>query len=191
MSEAVYLPLDCESGGIGKDISLLTAHFAVCDKDFNVIDELDIALKPSEVDQTGSTIYKVTASALAINNVNLIEHDKVAITKAFAGQKVREFIWKYKPVGGYLIPVGKNVGGDVEWVNQHILGAAEWRRSVSYRLYDITSLVIYLKNVGKLAPDAPDSLSKLAEYLDIHAEWHTARGDNMAGIAVVKKLQSL
>jgi hypothetical protein len=191
MSDAVYLPFDCESGGIGEDISLLTVHFAVCDKDFNVIDELDIALKPTEVDETGSAIYKVTASALAINNINLVEHDKVAVVRAAAGQKLREFLWKYKPEKNWLIPAGKNIGGDVAWVNEHILGMKEWQKYVSYRHYDITTLVIFLKNTGRLPADAPDSLSKLAEYFGMSAKWHTARDDNMAGIEVIKKLQSL
>jgi hypothetical protein len=191
MSDAVYLPFDCESGGIGKSISLLSAHFAVCDKDFNVIDELDLLLKPSEVDDTGSTIYNVTAAALNINKINLIEHDKNAIVKAAAGQKLREFLWKYKREKQWLIPVGKNIQGDIAWVNNHILGSTEWGKYVSYRTYDITSLIIFLKNTGRLAQDAPDSLSKLAEYFGIAAEWHTARGDNMAGIKVVRELQSL
>lgn len=192
MSEALYLPFDCESGGIGEEISLLSAHFAACDKDFNVIDELDLLLKPKDKDETGSTIYRVTASALAINHIDLIAHDKTAITCSEAGQQLRNFLWKYSDNGKrYLIPVGKNVQGDINWVNNHVLGVNEWRKYVSYRTYDITSLVIYLKKTGRLAPDAPDSLSKLCEYLGITAEWHTARGDNLAGIEVVKKLESL
>src|ERR1019366_8145325 len=116
-----FLVFDCESGGIGAEISLLSAHFAVCDTDWDIIDELSLLLKPKEVDETGSTIYKVTASALGINKIDLIAHDKVAITKAAAGQQLRDFLWKYKPKEGWLVPVGKNVWGDVDWVNEHIL----------------------------------------------------------------------
>src|ERR1039457_5475875 len=124
MREALYLPFDCESGGIGTDICLLSVHFAVCDKELNVIDELNLLLKPKEVDDTGSTIYHVTASALAINNINLIEHDKVALHASAAGQELRNFLWKYSDNGKIkLMPVGKNIGGDVKWVNDHLLGA--------------------------------------------------------------------
>lgn len=191
MSNAVYLPFDCESGGIGAEISLLTAHFAVCDQDFNVIDELALAVKPKEVDETGSTIYRVTAAALSINGINLIDHDKVAVTKEQAGQMLREFLWKYKPQKGFLIPVGKNIGGDVDWVNNHILGEKEWRKFVSYRTYDITTLVHLLKRVGKLPLEAPESLEGLARFKGHNFIAHTARGDNMAGIEVVKWLESL
>jgi len=191
MSEALYLPFDCESGGIG-DISLLTAHFAACDKDFNVLDELNLLLKPKEVDETGQSIYRVTAKALEINKIDLIKHNEVAISHSEAGGLLRQFLWKYSDNGAkYLVPVGKNIGGDVDWVNANILGNREWRKFVSYRLYDITGLVIYLKRVGKLAPDAPDSLQGIAQHLGIQADWHTARGDNMAGIAVVRALEAL
>lgn len=191
MSDPVFLALDCESGGIGPEISLLTAHFAVCDAQWNIIDELALNLKPKEVDETGSTVYRVTAAALEINKINLIEHNKIAVTKAEAGQKLREFLWKYRLQKGWLMPMGKNVGGDIDWVNEHILGNGEWRKYVSHRTYDITSLITYVKRIGKLAPDAPESLEGLAKYIGFDFVPHTADGDNRAGIAVIKYLESL
>src|ERR1035437_5623029 len=160
MSEALYLPFDCESGGIGTDVSLLSVHFAACDKDFNIIDELNLLLKSKEVDDTGSTLYRVTASSLAINNINLIEHDKVALHPSKAGQELRQFLWRNSNCGKIkLMPVGKNIGGDVKWVNGHLLGAKTWSEFVSYRHYDITTIVTFLKRKGKLTHDAPESLS--------------------------------
>lgn len=192
MSEAIFLPFDCESGGIGKDISLLSVHFAACDEDWNILDELDLIVKPNAVDDTGSTLYSVTASALSINNIDLIAHDKSAMTYSQAGQVLRDFLVKNSQSGKIkLQPMGKNIGGDVKWVNDHILGAKTFNQYVSYRHYDITGVVTYLKRTGRLDRFAPESLSKLAEYFDIKAEWHTARGDNMAGIEVMRKLESL
>jgi hypothetical protein len=191
MSEPVFLAFDTESGGIGPDISLLTAHFAVCDAQWGIIDELAIVLKPKEVDQTGSTIYKVTAAALSINKIDLIAHDKVAITKAEAGQRLREFLWKYKPQKGFLLPMGKNVGGDIAWVNEHLLGSGEWRKYVSYKVYDITTVVAYLKQVGKLSQEVPESLEGLAKYINFGFTAHTADGDTKASIAAMKYLEEL
>lgn len=191
MSEGVFLALDCESGGIGKDISLLSAHFSICDAKWNIIDELPILLKPDEVDETGSTLYRVTASALAINNIDLIAHDKVALTKSAAGGQLREFLWKYKPAKGWLMPMGKNVQGDVDWVNQHILGNKEWRKIVSYRVYDITTMITMAKRSGKLAADAPEGLCELAKFLGFEFAAHTADGDVHAGIFVTKYLENL
>ena len=192
MSEALYLPFDCESGGIGKEVSLLSAHFAACDKDFNVIDELNLLLKPKDLDDTGQPIYKVCARALEINKIDLIKHNAVAISQSEAGQQLRNFLWKYSENGKrYLIPTGKNIGGDIDWVNTHVLGKREWSKYVSYRTYDITSLLISLKRKGKLPADAPDSLQGICEFFGIQAEWHSARGDNLAGIEVIKRLESL
>lgn len=191
MSEPAFLAFDCESGGIGQDISLLTAHFAVCDAKWNIIDELSLALKPKEVDETGSAIYKVTAAALDINKINIIKHDKEAIAKSEAGQELRKFLWKYKPKSGWLIPMGKNIGGDIDWVNEHILGANEWSKYVSYRTYDLTTLITYLKRTGKLANDVPESLEGLAKHVGFNFVAHTADGDTHAGIAVASYLESL
>jgi hypothetical protein len=191
VNDTTFLPFDCESGGIGEEISLLTAHFAVCDAGWNIIDELSLALKPKEIDETGSAIYKVTAAALEINKIELIAHNKIAITKAEAGQQLRAFLWKYKPKEGWLVPMGKNIQGDIDWVNHHILGANEWRKYVSYKTYDLTSLITFLKRTGKLPQDAPESLEGMAKFIGFNFVPHTADGDTHAGIAVCSYLETL
>lgn len=186
MNEALYIPFDTETGGIGPEVSLLTAHFAVCDKDLNIIDELDLAIKPN------NGLYTLTAEALTINKIDIIAHDKIAITESAAGARLRDFIWKHSQNGKVkLIPVGKNIAFDVKKVNDKILGEKTWNMYVSYRTYDITSLIFTAKRKGKLAADAPESLEGLAKYFGIEFVPHTARGDNYAGIETVKRLEAL
>ncbi len=186
MNDTLYLPLDCESGGLTEGVALLSTHLAVCDTSFNIIDELELLTKPNDGH------YLVTAEALSVNRINLIEHDKVALTYSAAGQELRNFLWKYSKNGAIkMVPVGKNVGGDVKWITDNLLGMKTWNQFVSYRLYDITTLVTYLKRMGKLPQDAPESLSGIAKFLGINAEWHTARGDCLASIKVVKMLEAL
>ena len=186
MIKQLFLPFDCESGGFPKGVALLSTHMAVCDAHFNIIDEIELFTKPNDGH------YLVSAEALEVNRINLIEHDKIAITYSLAGQKLRDFLWKYSENGKIkLIPVGKNVAGDITWVTDNLLGIKTWNQFVSYRLYDLTPIIIYLKRQGKLPDDAPESLSGLAEFLGITAEWHTARGDNMAQIELMKRLESL
>jgi len=186
MVDTLYLGMDTETGGLTKDSCLLTAHFAVCDYQFNIIDELELFTKPNDGQ------YNVAAQALEVNGIDLINHDKRAQTYSEAGQELRNFLWKYSQNGKVkLVPVGKNVGFDVIKVTDNLLGMKTWNQFVSYRLYDITGIVLYLKRTGKLPQDAPDSLSGLAQYFGIEEVWHTAKGDNYAGIAVVKKLESL
>lgn len=186
MNDTLYLPLDCESGGFPEGVALLSTHMAICDVNFNIIDELELFTKPNDGH------YLVSAEALSVNKINLIEHDKIAITYSEAGQRLRNWLWKYTDNGkNKPQPVGKNVGGDVKWITDNLLGVKTWNMFVSYRHYDITSIITYLKRKGRLPQDAPESLSGIAKYLGVEAEWHTARGDNLAGIEVVKKLESL
>ena len=186
MIDTLYLPFDTETGGITSESSLLSTHLAVCDSSWNIIDELELFTKPNDGQ------YNVTAEALSINKINLIFHDLVAKTYSEAGQVLRDFLFKHSGNGRVkLVPMGKNVGFDVIKVTDNLLGKKTWNQYVSYRLYDLTGLVMYLKRKGKLAPDAPDSLSGIAKYFGIDAEWHTARGDCLVSIEVVKKLESL
>jgi hypothetical protein len=192
MNEAIFLPFDCESGGIGDEVCLLSVHFAACDEDWQVVDELDLLVKPNDTDETGSTLYKLTASALSINHIDLIAHDKVAMTYSQAGQVLREFLIKNSQNGKVkLQPMGKNIGGDVDWVTSHLLGKKTFNQYVSYRNYDITGVVTYLKRTGRLDQFAPESLEGLAKFFGIEANWHTARGDNYAGIKVIQRLEDL
>lgn len=186
MSEAIFLPFDTETGGIGPEVSLLSAHFAVCDEDWNILDELELNIKPND------GIYRVTAEALSINKINLIEHEKVAATYSHAGAQLRDFLWRHSQNGKIkLQPMGKNIGFDVQKVTDNILGAKTFNQFVSYRCYDLTPLITFLKRTGRLDRFAPESLEGLAKYFGFEAEWHTARGDNLAGIKVIKKLEEL
>lgn len=188
IADALYLPFDTETGGVVEESTLLTASFAICDRQFNIIDELDLFVKPNGREAQ----YNITARALEINKIDLIKHDAMATTFSEAGQILRNFLWKYSKNGAIkLIPVGKNVGFDIKKVNDQLLGAPSWNQFVSYRTYDITSLIIYLKRVGKLPEDAPESLEKLGAYFGVEFTAHTASGDNHAGIEVVKRLESL
>ena len=178
--------MDCETGRIGREVSLLSTHLAVCDTNWEVLDTLLLLTKPDDGN------YVVTAEALAINKIDLIAHDKVALTYSQAGGKLREWLWKHSRNGKVkLQPMGKNVPFDVEKVTDNVLGKKTWNQYVSYRCYDLTPLVTYLKRKGKLAPDAPESLEGLANYINFKFVPHTADGDNYAGIAVIKWLESL
>jgi hypothetical protein len=186
MSDALYLPFDTETGGLTTESSLLTAHFAVCDKELNILDELELYTRPND------RYYTVSAEALTVNKIDLIDHDKIALTYSEAGQELREFLWKYSKNGKIkLIPVGKNVPFDVKKVNETLLGEKTWRQLVSYRQYDITSVVIFLKRKGLLPEDAPESLEGLANMMGFKYESHTAQGDTYAAIAVIKWLEAL
>ena len=88
-----FLAFDAETGGIGADKALLTLYFIVLNEKFEVLDELDLRIKPND------DIYHVTAEALEINKINLVEHDKVALTDKAAGQVLYPFLEKHSEKG--------------------------------------------------------------------------------------------
>ena len=57
---ATYIAVDTETGGIGSDVSLLTAYIAVLDKQMNIIDELD-SMKESMMEYPADLRLRVLA----------------------------------------------------------------------------------------------------------------------------------
>lgn len=187
MGNPTFLAFDVESGGIHSNVhSLLTAFYAVCDENWNVLDTLYLKVKPNDGN------YVVTAEGMSINKIDLIAHDLEAMTQSHAGQVLRDFLVKNTNGGRVrLMPMGKNVGFDCDFTTDNILGKPQWDRYVSYRHYDITTMITLLKRKGLLAKDAPESLETLARYYNVQFVAHTADGDTHAGIEVVKILEGL
>lgn len=97
-----YLVMDCETGGF-EGTSLLSFYFGIYDENFQFIDELELFLRPKD------HIYKVTAEALGVNNINLIEHEKKAITYQEGGTKLFDFIQRHSSIPQIFIPAGINL----------------------------------------------------------------------------------
>jgi len=189
MSEAVYVVFDNETGGLTKDCSLLTSHFFICDKDLEIIDELGLAIKPNDHQP-----YRVQATALAVNKIDLIEHDKIAITQSEAAQKLFLFLKKHSDSGKIkLIPVGHNVSFDIESVNEHLISKPNWDQFVSYRKLDTGTIMQYLKLKGTVPNDKSSSLGSSAEYFGVtfEGEAHTARADALMCIKLLKKMKAV
>lgn len=181
----MYIGIDNETGGIGADkVSLLTAYFGVYDKDLNLVDELDLLLKPKD------GIYKVEGRALDINKINLIEHDKSAQSYEDAGQVLFRFLAKNSNNGEIkLIPVGHNVTFDLLFIHTQLLKRAVFEQFTSYRKLDTSVIAQFLKLVGELPEEISGSLDSLASYYSIpQPAAHTGKGDVDTTIAVLKAM---
>lgn len=184
----LYLPMDNETGGLAEDVSLLSTYLEVVDEKFNVVDSLELYVKPND------GVYRVEAEGLDVNKINLIQHDKVAITYSEAGQLLRNFLVKNSQDGKIkLIPVGKNVQFDVNGLQKHLLGKKTMDKYVSYRLIDITGIAMGLQIKGKLPPDLGLSLGSLVQYFGIvlAGNAHEAKYDTQVTMLVWKKLLDL
>lgn len=181
-----YIAFDCETGGLNPDSSLLTVYFVVLDSDLTtILGELDLKVKPN----AGGS-YKVSGEALGINKINLIEHDKIAITEGEAAQKLYAFLQLHNPMGSHkLIPVGHNVVFDELFIKEHLISSANWGKFVSYRHLDTGGISELLRATGHMPRDVKGSLGSIAEFLNIKFDdAHTAKGDTLATVKVLRKI---
>ena len=179
-----YIALDVESGGVTSGTSLLSLYVTILDSDFNMIDEMDLKIKPDD------GIYYVTAEAMAVNGINLIEHDKEAITERQAGSKLYTFLNKNNPGGEVkLLPIGQNVGFDIEFVIEKLIAKGSWEKYVSYRLLDTGVIAQYLKLLGKIPESVSGGLSSLVEFFGVEKrEAHIAKNDVLMTVDVLRSM---
>ena len=187
MKKITYLAIDTETGGIGPEVSLLTAYLAVLNEKFEIVDELDLALKPDD------DLYHVTAEALSINKIDLVKHQEKAITRGKAGELLREFLIKNSENGkNKLTPLGHNVAFDMEKIYQNVLNKKEAQKYVSYRMLDTGSTGRFLIVAGYIPETVTGSLGSYVEHLGVQKrEFHTARGDVEMTVDVMKAMIDL
>jgi hypothetical protein len=183
----LYLALDTETGGLAENVSLLSAYLQVLDKSFNVLDELELYAKPND------GVYLVEAGGLSVNKIDLINHDKVAVTYSEAGQKLYKFLQKNSNDGKLkLIPLGKNVHFDIQGLYKHLVNKKNAEKFVSYRNIDITTFARCLQIQGKIPANMSLSLFSLADLLNVTnsvlGNPHEAKYDTLITVAVFKGL---
>lgn len=177
-----YIALDIETGGIGHDKSLLTAYLMTLDENFEPTGAILLETKPKD------GIYSITAQALEINGINLIEHDKKAITYQEAGTQLYEFLdGSYD--GEKLIPIGHNVAFDIKFLQAKLISSGSWNTFVSYRVLDTGVIAQYLKAVGKMPVEVSGSLGSLRSHFGVEQRTeHTADGDTKMTVDVLKAM---
>lgn len=186
----LYLSMDNETGGLDEKVCLLSTYLEVVDDTLQVIDSLELYVKPND------GVYTVEAEGLAINKIDLVEHDKIAITYSAAGQLLFNFLKKNSQDGKIrLIPLGKNVHSDVLGLQKTLLQKKNMDKFVSYRHLDITGIALSLQILGKLPAGMSLSLGSLAEHFGVHdllqGSLHEAKYDAKVQILVFQKLLEL
>jgi oligoribonuclease (3'-5' exoribonuclease) len=186
-----YLWFDCETGGrYAKINSLLTAYFAVCDRDLKVIDELYLQLKPEDI----STI-NVTEEAMKVNGIDLQEHlaNPETVTYAEGRKQLNALLVrnKIRAKRKHFMPCGHNVAFDKEFIWEQLMPQEEFETLVHYRTLDTMSGCTPLKDVGILPADV-GSLTSLVEYFGIPMkEAHNARDDVLMNIEVYRSMRDM
>jgi DNA polymerase III alpha subunit (gram-positive type) len=158
----------------------------VLDEDLETVyGELDLKSKPNDGN------YLVRGEALGVNGIDIVQHDKEAVTEGKAATLLYEFLEQYASDGSMkLMPIGHGIAHDIEFIKEHL--TKNWNKFVSYRYLDTGGIVQFLKLTGKVPRDLGGSLKELGEYFDVSMSGlHTAKGDTWATIEVLKKLRDL
>ena len=185
-----YLWFDTETTGKYPKIHCpLTAYFAVCDKDLQVVDELYLQMKPSDMGK-----LKVEQEAMDVNKINLQEHlsDPSTITHEEARVKLKNFLNKHKIKGKRksFQPAGHNVAFDKDMLWEWVMPQEEFEEDVHYRTLDTSMITNFLKDIGFM-PEEIGNLMSLVQYFNVpEKEAHTCKGDVLMNIDVYKAMRS-
>lgn len=182
-----FIVFDTETGGLNSsETDILEAFFAIVDENLQVIDTLGLRIKPD-----GDKPYRVTAGALRVNKINLVEHHSKSAPVSACRDALTAFLARNCPEGKErLIPCGHNVPFDIGFVKQ-LVSDQVWEQFVGHRLMDTAVTANFLALAGKLDSKSL-SLSGLCRQLGIEQKGaHTASGDVVATIMVLRKFTTM
>lgn len=189
-----YLFFDCETTGLEYDRhSLLTAYFGVFDQDMNLIDELDLQLKPENGDIPNMIISK---EAMKVTGINLQDHlnDPQTLTYKQGHDKLKELLERNKTKGKrrHYIPCGHNISFDLDFIWSQLMEKSQWEKTVHYgKKLDTYQICTFLQEVGMLPKDL-GKLTSLVEYFKIPmGQAHNAREDILMNAAVYRRIRDL
>lgn len=183
----MYLFIDCETGGLPESTSLLEVGFISTDKKFNIIFENVWKIKPNDNN------YIVTAQGLSVNGINLIEHDKIAISYKDAGTRLYNNLSVLTEKGkNKLIPVGKNIAFDCQRIFQYLISKETWEQFCSYQPLELNVAWRLLELQGKVPILPKSSLSDLCNHFNIPVEsLHSSLGDCRLYVELLKRMLQL
>lgn len=186
MKNPKYIASDTETGGLNfLEHPLLTAYFVILDEDFEKIDELSLAVLPYGDRMT------LTEGAMKVNKIDIIEHNKVAISHTEAGKQLEEFLKKHKVGNSKLTAIGQNFEFDRNFIFYNLLDQEVWNKYCGRGYLDTKRIMDFLVDLGIYPADAT-SLEKAVTYLEIpKLQHHDAKADTTMTIALYNKLKDI
>jgi len=182
-----YLHMDCEMGGRDLKYSLLTAYFMVTDDKFHIHGDLYLRVKPDNGD------YVVSGQGMAVNEINLQEHDKISTPYKEAKPLLYNFL-KCHGENNRLTPVGHGIKGDINHVIANLISAGSWEQFCTYHYIDTSVVLQYLRACGKMPVDGDGSVQALAKYFKLDEQgviYHDAIMDTKVTAKVFEKMLEL
>jgi DNA polymerase III alpha subunit (gram-positive type) len=180
-----YFLFDTETGGIRKEMSLLTLYGFILDENLKILDTIDLKIKPDD------GVYHVNAHGLEMNRISLVEHDRVAKPVSEVKTKFKNYICGWS-LHQKLTPIGHNVRFDVKFVKTHLL--EDWDRYFDRRHIDTASIGKFLALSGIVPKLKSYSLSEMASAMMIEVDEsrrHEASYDADLTLQVLKSMKVL
>lgn len=176
------LVMDTETTGLSprfnKILTVGMLLIEVSEDSFEVIDEAHIFVKHD--------IYSSNASAMKVNGINLVEHDKIAVVPKIACEQINSFIEKHK-IRDVLL-VGHNFHFDRRFLAA-LFDQGESISKLNTEHEDTMRIWRELKKCGKVPDDLRSNLGTIAEYFDIdYTHAHDALADCHITARVYHKL---
>jgi len=176
--------IDTETGGLdATKHSLLTIALAVYSHG-NILAEQEYIVKYKE--------YVVTAKALEVNKINLVEHDSIATESSIVVQQIQMYIHRNFREDEKVIIAGHNIEFDNGFLTQLFENENEqWSKLVSHRKLDTCSLMNYLMVTGKIDIKSA-SLESSIKHFEIETKArHTAEDDVRATIKLFECINKI
>ena len=180
------LAFDTETSGLDSSVhSILTIYMCVLDDRLNLVDELDLALKPD----SGNLVYD--QEALNVNKINLDEHLVSPNTKTYseASELIETFLKKHANGRSKLSPAGHNISFDEDMIiGTKLLSKEKYSKYISHRKLDTSPIVNLFKLVGWFPPEI-GKLETLCKHLGVPLSGaHNAKVDTLAFVNCLRKI---
>ena len=183
--------IDTETGGLDSTKHSLLSYAMLAWEDGVIVDSLEIFLKSDQ--------YSVTAGALGINNIDLVQHHAKAISPVNAGLTTEAFLSKNfsSDIGygnhytvlqpGSIIIAGHNIGFDKAFLQAQ---GFPFTRYFSHRMIDTSGIIKYLYISGKIPQDVSSSNKAFDFFKVVNEQAHDALSDAKATAQLFNKLLS-
>jgi DNA polymerase-3 subunit epsilon len=173
--------IDTETGGIDPASNSLLSLGLVVWKELEVKASLEILIDDG--------ILNVTEKALEINQIDLGEHRKKAVSPAVAIQQMDKFVNSHFPKEEKIVLGGHNISFDVNFLNAFLTrNGYNFQQRFSHRHVDTSGILFYLYLTGKIKRKLTASQDAL-DYFGIAVQGrHTALGDAVATAQLFSRL---
>jgi DNA polymerase III alpha subunit (gram-positive type) len=159
---STYVILDTETTGLTKESNVLTVSLIVADKDFKILDTLHILIK--------YPFYTVFIAALQVNKIDLIQHNKNAVTQKEATNLIKEFLYKYfnnDTNNNKCKLIGHNIIFDLNMLKNNLIIGHDILKEYVDDILDTYTISKKLKKNKIFSNNQSLSLNKLCYYFDI------------------------